>query len=191
MRKLIIAFICMVLLQTNSFAKPPLPPYSPVTSDLSEKLAADKDFQEFTLVFYFLTKKIKEANIGTQLVKYFNQSATALEREKIASIFGYNSDEKFRVFLLNTALRGVELGKKFPELKEYEKNKQSITQAGHMALSVTLKTFRDPAACWDMYFGLIAIWSAYCLTEPDWSTCITNAYAAISAATITCLILAE
>ena len=192
MKKLLTGGVLLILsfLTATANAKS-LPSISitPITNDLSDRLAADKDFQEFTVAMYQFLNKIQSMELGNLLTKYCRQTASKEEKITLATSIGFNSDETFRAFLVNLYIQGASLNEKFPELKEFTKYESSIRLAArnvvYSKLTVTVEE------CWDAFFALTAIWSLYCQQAPDWSTCTIQSFALISAFTIGCLIGAQ
>jgi hypothetical protein len=162
-----------------------------ITNDLSDRLEADIDFQEFTVSMYQFLKKIQSSRSENLLTKYSMQTASKEEKQSLSAKFGFSTDETFRAFLVNLYIKGAKLNEKFPELKEFSKYESSIRLAARNVVNSQLKPLVTAEQCWDSYFALTAIWSLYCQQTPDWSTCTIQSYALISTLTIGCLIAAE
>lgn len=158
---------------------------------MSDRLAADKDFQSFVIFSISLTTKIKETKSAKLFDSYVRNTANNNDAEAFVNSIGYVSKNSFNAALINNYKLKVRLNEKFSELKEFEKNAEAIRLAVNTVASEKLKPQTTTEQCWDAYFALTSIWSAYCLGVEDWSACILQSYSAISLFTIGCLLIAD
>ncbi|MEQ1675474.1 MAG: hypothetical protein ABL876_02160 [Chitinophagaceae bacterium] len=162
-----------------------------VTGDLSDRLAADKDFQAYSIYTYEFIVKVRETKTGNLLVKYFNQTANAVEKETLAFALGYHSEEGVKSFLINAYKLKNDLNQKFPELREFEKYQADIrTARSKVAISV-LRPHHTAEDCWDLFFAISTLCSTTCLTATEWSSCWIDCYAGLGGVITVCLIAAD
>jgi hypothetical protein len=185
--------LVLTFLTTNVKAKnlPSLSSSYLVANDLSDRLAADKDFQAYAIATYEFIVKTRETKTGNLLVKYFNQSANLVEKATLATILGYNSEESLKSFLINVYKLKTNLNEKFPELQEFTKYQLQIRIARSKAAISVLKPQHTTEDCWDLFYTISTLCSTTCLAAPDWSTCWIDCFAGLGGLTILCLITAD
>ena len=76
-------------------------------NNLSDRLAADKDFQEFSFLIYDFTGKVQATKSGRLVLNYFEHKITADESNTLFRKLGFASKEEF-----------TEYWKKIYQLKE-------------------------------------------------------------------------
>ncbi len=86
------------------------------TNDLSERLAADKDFQQFSFLIYEFTGKVQATKSGKLLINYFEYKNTTEEASILFSNLGFASSEKFNEYWKKIYQLKLNFQTKFPEL---------------------------------------------------------------------------
>ncbi|MBS1760211.1 MAG: hypothetical protein JST23_08830 [Bacteroidetes bacterium] len=161
-------------------------------NNLSDHLISDYDFQNFAVNLYEFYIKFQSLSSKDLLAKYCTQKIDEKDKNILLASFGFYDEISFKEFLIALYTKGVRINEKFPELRDIKTNVHSIQLAAKTVVKSVFKVL-NPDKCWDLYFGLLTIWSSYCLTvAPEtWSECMANVYAAISSITIGCLIVED
>lgn len=161
-------------------------------SGLSERLAADKDFQDFSLYVYSLFGKLKETKSSHLFKRFVSNAATEADLAILAGNLGYTGKKDFFKSLERLALLKTEVTCKFPELME---GTESINKVIESAALKVVEKIKKPelttAECW-LYWttGLFAC-SQYCAYVEDYDTCWWSCSAAMSAAAGMCMLEAD
>lgn len=115
-RAIAFVMISTMTLTLNARTVPFPAPTIQGTSDLSERLAADKNFQFYAISTYDFILNVKEKKSGKLLLKYLEQSISSEEKDLLLSALSYESENTFRLFLINSYNLKIKLDEKFPEL---------------------------------------------------------------------------
>ena len=97
-----------------------------ITNDLSDQLASDKDFQEFSFLLYDLTGKIQATKSGRLLLNYFEHKNTAVESNSLFAKLEFSSEKKFRAFWNKAFMLKTSFQEKYADLFKLSDAKMTI-----------------------------------------------------------------
>lgn len=133
MRKLLSiggVLILLSFLVTTANAKS-LPSFSLTlspTNDLSDRLAADKDFQDFALGVYNLVAKIQRTKTSTLFANYLNRTIST--EEKIIFLENWLSNRAgVNILFVNNNNHKTAFNTKFPALHKIDDSKIVLVEA--------------------------------------------------------------
>lgn len=159
MRKIIMLLFCGILLHNNTFSKPNSLAFINSSEELVERLAADKDFQEFSVFSIHLFAKLKSTN----LIDLFKEVKKMGSLEKVATKeyllkTGFNSVQEIRNSFSKLGSYLQNIRTKFPELIDGP-NKEIILikaleilkESKFYGETITTKAVFPVEWCWSLY----------------------------------------
>ena len=124
---------------------------SPITNDLSDRLAADKDFQNFTMSVYCFLENIKTSDCAGLFKKYFSKELTIQEKEDFIFRSGFVTEEEFINTCKEIYSQKVAITTKFPELlipdNESTVKVAALKVASNKLQNIKLRTLD----CWTLF----------------------------------------
>lgn len=160
------------------------------TNDLSDRLAADKDFQEFAIGVYNLIAKIQETKSGNLFVKYFQNSISEEDQLKLLTALGYSTNNEFRSFLKVTYEKNLSVNARF-KLLSIDNAKLAIEQAADKVVKEILKPVHTVADCWLLFVSGMSACFQGCPFSYDPEACYDYCYALVISSSSTCFLFAD
>ena len=179
------ALILLSLLGIPAQAKntSPIHHTNPGHADLSDRLVANKHFQELSFLVYSLTGKLQKSKSTGIFQKYFLKTITDVETAQLLRSLELSSKEELNNLLRSIFLAKTRLQIDFPEL----------THSSDAGIAVKLacakiskgEKFANPAefnpSCWDTFLLSLSACNLGCLSEPDYWACYDPCFAMASA----------
>jgi hypothetical protein len=196
MKKLLTGGVLIMFLFLNNslFANPSFSPEvltSPSIDDLSKRLIADKDFQNFTMSVYDFLKKIKTSNTVVMFKKYFSKGLTPQGKANFISQSCFVTEEGFIKTCQEIYAQKIMVTVKFPELFNTE-NKSIIESSALKVAGNKLQNIKPLVLdCWTLFCAGVLSCNINCgIYYPNnyfecWEPCFT----AVSAAWGLCQLL--
>lgn len=185
---LILSFLAL----TANAKSHPVKSTSPFTNDLSDRLAADKDFQEFSYSIYQLVGKLQATKTGIIFQKYFQHSISDVELSTLLSSLNFSSKDEFTMFIRKTILLKSEIVCKFPELAN-SNNKLFVESAAKKTSANFVKPIHTTGDCWVLFLSALSACTQGCAIyyPSDWEACIDWCYGSVIAGSGLCFLLAD
>lgn len=165
------------------------------TSDLSDRLAADKDFQDFAFMIYEFSARTQSTKSGKLVLNYFEHKITDEETKTMLGNLGFVSQTDFNAFWKKIYELKLSFQKEFPELVNLENAKEIVeTAAQKVALEKDFsKLSKYPTSyCWEalaaqLSFCMIVV----CNGASDWENCMAACTAIAITGSGLCFLLAD
>lgn len=163
-----------------------------IPNDLSDRLAADKDFQEFSFLIYEFTGKTQATNSGKLLLNYFEQKNSSEETNSLLTNLGYSSQNDFNAFWKKIYRLKSAFQTNFSELTNMG-NAKEILEVAAQKVAVEKefsKKAKYPASwCWAAWVAQMATCNLVCAGEPE--SCWLACYAFASSGAGLCFLFAD
>jgi len=133
---------------------------------LPDKLAADKNFQEFVFFTCDFISRIESKSTVDLLAKYFSKTLLANEESQLFANLNLensnNLNNYFRVGFSNS----VKFRNAFPELNKIKNFEEVILEAARNVIS-TRKIILRPLTCWEQFLLLLSNCNIGCYGQPE------------------------
>lgn len=163
-----------------------------ISEELSDRLAADIDFQKFSTGVHDLIVKVKETNSGQLFLEYLHRTISNENKAILLSNLGYFSEESFLSFFIDNNNHKEAVQRKFPELKKFEITKSDIENAVIKVFRNRNKLLHTDLDCLAAYAALLnACLNGCYLYANDVSLCIEECWLSVSAFYFSCILTAD
>jgi len=159
---------------------------------LTDRLVADKDFQELSISAYHLISKVQNTRSGVIFQKYFQKTITDAELIQLLKSIGYGSKDEFTSELKKMYLHKIELIRRFAELTITD-NKGAIESAAKRVVEIAAKPNPHTISeCWLLYLTMLTACSQGCeIYAENWENCMMDCTIYVSSIVSTCFLLAD
>lgn len=163
------------------------------TNDLSDRLAADKDFQDYSIAIYKMVNEVQKTKSGKLFTNYFDKKTSEEEKNTLSSIIGFSSNEEFVLYLKKINSHKLLIVQKFPELLSIPNNQEVIETASKKVVKTVLKPNPHTTGdCWAFFSASLLACTQGCeFSQMGYEYCLSWCYSVVSAAALTCFELAD
>lgn len=162
------------------------------TNDLSDRLAADKDFQDFALGVYNLVAKIQRTKTSTLFANYLNRTISTEEKIIFLEKTGYQTEQELISFFVNNNNHKTAFNTKFPALHKIDDSKIVLVEAFKIVVKNFFKPSHTDLECLAAFAAsLNACYSGCYIYANDPFQCTLDCWTAISALYFMCILTAE
>lgn len=145
-----------------------------IPNDLSDRLAADKDFQEFSFLIYEFTGKTQATKSGKLLLNYFEQKNSSEETNTLLTNLGYSSQNDFNAFWKKIYRLKSAFQTNFSELASMGNAKETLEVAAQKVAvekEFSKKAKLPAAVCWTLLAAELGICSIYVCNAQGLDNC--------------------
>jgi hypothetical protein len=128
------------------------------SNDLSERLAADKDFQDYVFFSYELTGKVLATQSAKLFKKVFDKIASKDEESKLLNNLGFDDRNELNRYLYTNLLKANSFYNKFSELRSLTNSSEIILSAARKVVTdnkLETKVVYRPLTCWEQFFNIV------------------------------------
>ena len=163
------------------------------TNDLSDRLAADKDFQDYSIAIFKMVTEVQKTKSGKLFTKYFDKNTSEEEKTTLSSIIGFSSNEEFVLYLKKINSHKLSITQKFPELLTIETNQEIIESASKEIVKTVLKPNPHTTSdCWLLFSSFLLTCNEACPFDGmDYETCLSWCYGSAAATAFICFETAD
>lgn len=160
---------------------------------MSDRLAADKDFQEFSCSINNLVGKIQLSKTGSFFQKYFQHTISDVELSKLLTGLDFTSKEEFSLFLKKILLLKAKVNSKFPEIVNDDSKKAAIEAAARKVILNLVKPNHTTGDCWVAWLAALSACSQYCAMQEvyTYDSCMWECTGIVSGPAGLCFLMAD
>ncbi len=169
-----------------------------ITNDLSDRLAADKDFQEFSFLIYDFTAKVRTTKSGELVLNYFGKKTTEEESKTMLDKLGFFSKSEFQNYWKKIYQLKASFQSKFTELHDLP-DVSEIVKIAAQRVALEKGFYKNsnsaklPASvCWlNLVVETNNCTLIWCYNAEDWEGCMAACVALSIASSGICFLFAD
>jgi hypothetical protein len=161
---------------------------------LSERLAAEKDFQDLSISVFSFFEKMQKSESGNLFKNLILRKTTENDAILFANKLGYSTLEELNLFFKNIVALKNHVQQRFPELISGDgDNKKEIESAAIKVLVAKGKPGHTTADCWVAWLAALTACSQYCALQETYyyDDCFWACSASVSSGAGLCFLLAD